>query len=1096
MNKKSSQMQYTLDGEGKFLIRDYNHAKPFANFFPGIAGLCGIPMWVFYVNRGQCISSFGVESKDKAILEFQAANKAYRQTSLQGFRTFLKIKTGGKTILYEPFQNGFAVKPFKVSQNMAMSSHDLTIEETNHALGLVIRVNYFTLPEEPFAALIRQVSIKNISKKKYELELLDGLPVIVPYGLNDGLLKNMPRTAEAWVKVNNLKKKAPYYHLKVVISDKPEVQHIREGNFYFGFMPDEKGQKARLAEPIADPGCVFGQSQDFRVPEIFIKDNFKIPTHQNTLNQTPSALSYLKLSIPAGAEKRLIAACGYTVDVAQLNAIVRKVMAKGFIDKKNVANRAIIEGIRNNALTKSSSGEFDLYAQQTFLDNVLRGGLPISLKTEEGNIPFHVYSRKHGDPERDYNFFVLSPTFYSQGNGNYRDVNQNRRNDVWFNPDVRDDNVLNFMNLVQADGYNPLIVRGAKFSVHDPQSLRKLIRECVAEESGEKLQQILVEGFQPGSLLEKVKESKIQLKLPSADFLSRVLMYCHKQEEAAHGEGFWTDHWTYNLDLIQSYLALYPEKLKNLLLDKRNFTFYHNSHYVLPRDQRYILTPRGIRQYASVHDGSREIGADEKGNRLRIDSGSGEIYHTFLLTKLLCLIANKTASLDPSGVGVEMEADKPNWYDALNGLPGLLGSSISEAFEVKRFALFILSALEKAGIEEGESVEFFEELVHFIRGLNELLSVSPDALMYWQKSNDLKEQYRASVRLGLTGKEEQLSIGKVKEFLQRVIGKVDLGVDVVRDEKGLYPTYFVHEVTEFETLSGRSNDKFQYVQPVAFRRHALPLFLEGFVHGLRVERHPEQAGNLYRNVRKSVLFDKKLNMYKVNADLSGESEEIGRSRIFPRGWLENESIWLHMEYKFLLEILRSGLYEEFYQNFKKVLIPFLKPEQYGRSTLENSSFLVSSAHTDERLHGQGFVARLSGSTAEFMHIWLLMNAGPEPFFVNEQGALSVRFAPALTGELFSKEAGTAVVSDDKNLQEKIVLPKNTYAFKFLGSTLVVYHNPKRKDTFGRGAVEVRQIELSYRGQAQSKVLKTPVIPSPYAADIRSNRISRIDIFLE
>jgi hypothetical protein len=98
------------------------------------------------------------------------------------------------------------------------------------------------------------------------------------------------------------------------------------------------------------------------------------------------------------------------------------------------------------------------------------------------------------------------------------------------------------------------------------------------------------------------------------------------------------------------------------------------------------------------------------------------------------------------------------------------------------------------------------------------------------------------------------------------------------------------------------------------------------------------------------------------------SEEIGRARIFPPGWLEHESVWLHMEYKFLLELLRAGLYEEFYANFKTVLIPFLDPKVYGRSILENSSFIVSSAHEDNRLHGKGFVARLSGTTAELLHM--------------------------------------------------------------------------------------------------------------------------------
>ena len=74
----------------------------------------------------------------------------------------------------------------------------------------------------------------------------------------------------------------------------------------------------------------------------------------------------------------------------------------------------------------------------------------------------------------------------------------------------------------------------------------------------------------------------------------------------------------------------------------------------------------------------------ENRNFVRTAQGQGEIYRTTLACKMLSLIVNKLASLDPEGVGVEMEADKPNWYDALNGLPGILGSSISETLEIKR----------------------------------------------------------------------------------------------------------------------------------------------------------------------------------------------------------------------------------------------------------------------------------------------------------------------------------------------------------------------------------------------------------------------------
>jgi hypothetical protein len=91
---------YYLRPDGTFVIENFTQKKLFSNFFPGIAGEWGIPMWVFYNNRGQGISSFGIESKDKAIMEFQPANKAYRMTSTHGFRTFLKVKKSSVEKIY------------------------------------------------------------------------------------------------------------------------------------------------------------------------------------------------------------------------------------------------------------------------------------------------------------------------------------------------------------------------------------------------------------------------------------------------------------------------------------------------------------------------------------------------------------------------------------------------------------------------------------------------------------------------------------------------------------------------------------------------------------------------------------------------------------------------------------------------------------------------------------------------------------------------------------------------------------------------------------------------------------------------------------
>ncbi len=1084
---KIKEKQYYLDGE-RFCINDYNHAPAFTNFFPAIAGLWGVPMWVFYVNRGQCISSFGIEGKDKAILEFHPANRAYRQTALQGFRTLIKIKEGKKFLFYEPFRDGFEKKNI-VKNTMAVTSHDLTIEEVHEALGLVVRVNYFTLPEEPFAALVRRVSVENISKKNRQIEIIDGLPAIIPFGFNEWLLKHMSRTSEAWNQVSLLKEKTPYYNLKVVISDKPHVAHISAGNFYFSFSGQGKAQ--RLLEPVVQSSCVFGESHDFTLAEnFFAQTPFKLPAAQMTANVTSSAMSFSKMTLRPKSKEEIISVFGHASHQSEMRGIVSKALSPDYIAAKADRNREIIEEIKNFALTSSASRAFDLYCGQTFLDNVLRGGLPISLETSEGKIALNVFTRKHGDPERDYNQFLITPTYLSQGNGSYRDVNQNRRNDVWFNDDVKDSNITNFLNLLQADGYNPLVIKGMTFVVHDAKKAEELLKDCV--EGRDHIKELLLGGFLPGKLLAAVTQKNIKLKTSAQEFLKRVLSCSHKNESAEHGEGFWIDHWTYNLDLIESFLSRYPEARQNLLLEKKTFHFYHDKFHILPRSERYVLTPQGCRQYHSVGDAALKGAKGD--NKLRAQNGSGPVYQTNLLVKLLCLVANKAATLDPSGIGIEMEADKPNWYDALNGLPGLLGSSTCETFELKRLCLFLLDAIDILSLPDDDEVRVFEELHAFITDLSKALENQADALVFWMKSNDAKEQYRARILQGISGQEKTLFIGTIKKFLQSVIEKANKAIDLAKNEKGLYASYFIHEVTEYEKLSQHNHDGFAYVKPLVFKAKALPIFLEGFVHALRIEKGKGMAKQIYQSVRKSPLFDKKLKMYRVNADLSNESEDIGRARIFPPGWLENGSIWLHMEYKFLLEILRCGLYKEFYENLKSAFVPFLDAKMYGRSILENSSFLVSSAHEDKSLHGRGFVARLSGTTAELIHIWLLMNAGENPFFLDKDGKLSLEFKPVLEGWLFTKNENTVKFLDKNRKWQDVILPKNTYAFNFLGSTLVVYHNPKRQNTFGSHKASVKKVVITYFNGRQATV-SSSVIPSLHASDIRDGKASRIDIFL-
>ncbi len=1061
---KTTKVNYHLNKQGEFVIQNYNYAKPFANFFPGIAGKYGIPMWVFYVNRGQCISSFGTKDKDQSILEFFPANKSWQLVSAQGFRTFIKIKSAKNFIYYEPFHNGCLNLKYQITNSMRIDSDKLILEEENRTLGIKTRVEYFNIPNDTYAGLSRTVSVENISSKPKSMEIIDGLPQIVPFGTNNFFLKKLGRTIEAWMNIDNLDNDVPFYKLAVDPSDRPEVVHIEHGNFYLGF--HFNGGKSQLIRPIVDPEAVFGAVTDFSYPAQFLaKPKFQYPARQMTKSKTPCALLLMDIELGAKEQKTFYSVIGQVRNAKTLNSSVAKIIKFGYIETKMKESSELIRELKDDILTQSSSKAFDLYAGQTYLDNIMRGGYPEVFKS---GVIFYLYSRKHGDLERDYNKFVLQPTYFSQGNGNYRDTNQNRRSDLWFNPQINDENIVFFMNLIQADGFNPLIVKGESFLLKDNLDLYRLLAGAAEKNDIDKLSAFFKKTFTPGELIIFIEDNKIKLKISYDDFLSLVLSSALKIQEAEHGEGFWTDHWIYNLDLIDSYLGIYPEKFNELFFHRKVFSFYDNAELVRPRSERYVLYNGLPRQLHSLmlDANKKEILRKRLDNPhlLRAQSGSGQIYYTTLIAKLLCLAANKLASLDPFGTGIEMEANKPNWFDSLNGLPALLGSSSCEAFELKRLLKMIKGALANSKIDE---IELAEEISGFIEGLSFLFS--EDDFAYWDKSNALKETYRYNTRFGFSGVSVNFSVAKLISFVDAALKKVELGLSKAFNRKqGIYNSYFINEISEYDLIDDHR------IKPKKFTQKTVPLFLEGQMHALRLAEGKKQLISLHKSTKKSALFDKKLKMYKVTSSLDSMPEEIGRCRVFTPGWLENESIWLHMEYKYILELLKGGLIEEFYAEFKNVLIPFQDPRRYGRSILENSSFLVSSVFADKKLHGNGFVARLSGSTAEFLNIWLIMNVGAHPFSLDNNGELNLTFKPSLAGWLF-----------DRN---------GKYAFNFLSQIRVTYHNPKRKNTFGKNAAKISKIIILENDQPVE--IKSATLGPLYAQKIRSRQIKQIDIYLE
>lgn len=1082
---------YQLKGE-QFFFRDYEKLPAFSSFLPGLAGIRGIPLWVFYTNRGQGINSFGIHHKGNAIMEFNPANTAYENTAVKGFRTFLR-KDGS---FFEPFCTYGA----KGTRTMCVEKNRLMLEEVNAGQGIQITVSYFVLPTESIGALVRNVEIRNISEQSIHLEGVDGLPKIIPYGIQNGAFKEMSNLFKSWTELKNLDHNAPYYTMRASSDDSAEVSEIKGGYFYCSVAD------GRLQPVVYDAEAVFSYETSLVTPVVFLEEGLQgvQARKQCFANKVPCGFTCFETELGPKEAYSFTSYIGYAGTIEQLNETAGRFCMKGYAERKSEEAAELARKLVADVATSTSHPVFDNYMEQCYLDNFLRGGYPYVFRSGEKNAVVHLFSRKHGDPERDYNFFSIAGEYFSQGNGNFRDVCQNRRNDVFFHPEVGDFNVWSFFSFVQLDGYNPLEIRPCTFRIKEEQKEKaeKLLAEALQADPAGKataetdadaganllapLQKLLAGAFTPGQVCTVIAEHAIPIK-KEEELVAGLLGLCEEQLEAGFGEGYWSDHWDYLMDLIEDYLLVFPEKKQELLLGRNDYRYYDSAGIVRPRKETYVLSKGKVRQYGALCH-SKEKEAKEgflAGGTNWVKDKNGNFLTTTLLGKLLTLAANKFLLLDQEGMGIEMEGGKPGWNDAMNGLPGLFGSGMPETLELLRLLTFLKESLSEEGMPE--QAELPQELAWLIDRLEAILSQRETlgTFGYWEQAASLREEFRAETEKEISGNFLMMERIKLLHLINNCLAVVEEGIEKAwKLGNGILPTYFTYEATAYEERENK--DGTPYITPYGlpgvrvteFVCHVVPPFLEGPAKMLSCRSgHTEEKKEMHRAILRSDIYDEKLKMYKTSGSIEHISMEHGRVRAFTPGWLERESIFLHMEYKYLLGLLYSGLTEEYYTSMKDALIPFQAPEVYGRSTLENSSFLASSVNPDEKVHGRGFVARLSGSTTEMLSIWIQMFLGDGGFVIKD-GRLSFVLAPKLEAWLFD-EHGEA-------------------AFTVLSGCRIVYRNPARKATFGKEAVKVENIKLFYdaiqAGKREEEVLGSS-LSEQQALDLRGGRITKIEALL-
>jgi hypothetical protein len=585
-------------------MEDYDARSTFSSFLPGVAGYFGKPVWAFYVNRGQAMATFGTESKDYPILEFNPANKAYQLTPFVGFRTFVRgtraagaggsgvgggamggavgsvvggaggegRSGAGSSFQTEPFaphgardlaESEPASESDKPKRILYVGTNELEIQEIDGVHGLSTSVQYFILPEEDFASLVRRTTLVNTGSTDLTLDVLDGLAKIEPFGGSlDWGLKNMGRTLEGWMGVYHADDTLamPFYKLSTEPTDEAAVKIEEAGHYCLAFV-ESATDKAELLPVVYDTSKVFGMDTSLNSAASFFSSSSGVEeilsNPQYGWARTSSAFPALsQVTLGPGQNITIASVYGKAEHIELVPQIADIVTAPGYISSKLDRARELINELTSGVETKTVNPLFDGTVKQMFLDNSLRGGIPTVLGKVDSDATydedsevkiFHSFSRIHGDLERDYNAFMIDATYFSQGPGNYRDVAQNRRNDVTFFPRMGSFDIQMFLSFIQADGYEPLTVEAVVYRFNDPQAAIDAAQAVTSDaKSAEVLGNVLNGGpFRPGQIFALCDQLNINLSKPNDEVINLIVAKAEDRAMAVFGQGYWADHWDY-----------------------------------------------------------------------------------------------------------------------------------------------------------------------------------------------------------------------------------------------------------------------------------------------------------------------------------------------------------------------------------------------------------------------------------------------------------------------------------------------------------------------------------------------------------------------
>ena len=747
-----------LLGEEYYRISHYDQLAP---FFMSLVS--NADHWLFISSTGGLTAGRG--NADMALFPYETVDKIEAHSEQTGGKTILRVTRAGRTQLWEPFSQRYA-GAYRCERHLYKNiyGNKLIFEEVNHDLGLTLRTAWRTGDRFGF---IRSCWLSNQSDSTCQVELLDGLQNILPFGATSVLQNSMSSLLDAY-KRNELEPACGLgiYSLSATLTDRAEPSeslkasvvwqvgleaacHLLSTGQIDGF---RRGHAiATEYDVCGKPGAYFvqaaielapDQTRRWHIVADVKQDSAAVEGLRQLLSLEATAVEpQIEADIARGSEAliRFVAAADglqltnqETTTAHHFANVLFNIMRGGiFVDNYRVGRDDLLDfvRVRNRVVLSSHAAWFAQLPEQLSIQELYErageSGVSDLIRLCYEYLPL-TFSRRHGDPSRPWNRFninVSKPDGSARLDyqGNWRDIFQNWEPLAYSFPGFAAGMVARFLNATTADGYNPYRVTrdGIEWEVPEPEN-------------------------------------------PWANI------------------GYWSDHQIIYLQkLLEAAEQVFPGTLASLW-NQPIFAYADVPYRLHPYRQMLADWHNTIEfDWEKERESVAAVAALGTDGRLLRDS-SGAVVHVSLTEKLLVLLLAKLTNLVPGG-GIWMNTQRPEWNDANNALVGK-GLSVVTVAYLRRFVAFWQARLAE---DEPERLTVNSAVAQLLREVHAIFDAHRPHL-----ATGFTDQARRAIMDQLGAAATAYRAGVYQDGLSAT--QVDLDCQALSDFLVLAQTYIEH----------------------------------------------------------------------------------------------------------------------------------------------------------------------------------------------------------------------------------------------------------------------------------------------------------------